>query len=236
MKNFSEKTIASIIFSCAFIIGLIFLSGSISKLRETQRTVNVRGLSEREVDADLAIWPMTFSLGSNDLSTLQKEILSKTEILRDYLHTNGLTETDYKIQSPVISDSTTNMYVDKERITWKYIAKVVIMIRSSNIASVQNAQTNSINLLDKGIAITRDYDSNIEYMYTGLNTIKPEMIADATKNARLAAEQFARDSGSKVGKIKNASQGLFSIEDAATGLSEKKSVRVVTTIEYILVD
>ena len=78
--------------------------------------------------------------------------------------------------------------------------------------------------------------AGVEYLFNGLNAIKPQMIAEATQNARKAAEQFARDSGSQVGKIKRASQGLFSIDDAAPGLPERKSVRVVTTVEYILSD
>ena len=90
--------------------------------------------------------------------------------------------------------------------------------------------------MGSSIAVSQDYDSKVQYEFTGLNNIKPEMIAVATKNAREAAEQFARDSGSKVGKIKSASQGLFTIDDAAVGLEEKKAVRVVTTVEYLLKD
>ena len=82
--------------------------------------------------------------------------------------------------------------------------------------------------------MNQDYDSKVSYEFTKLNDIKPEMIAEATKNARTAAEQFARDSNSKVGKIKKASQGLFTIQDAAAGLEDKKNVRVVNTVEYLL--
>ena len=98
------------------------------------------------------------------------------------------------------------------------------------------ASKNTTELLGKGIAISSDYDNKVNYYFNGLNQIKPKMIEEATKNARVAAEQFARDSGSKVGKIQTASQGLFSIEDAAPGLDYKKNVRVVTTVVYSLKD
>ena len=101
---------------------------------------------------------------------------------------------------------------------------------------VKKANANTLELLGKGVSVSSDYDNKVGYEFTGLNEIKPEMIATATKNARLAAEQFARDSGSEVGKIITATQGLFSIESAAVGLEEKKNVRVVTTIVYSLND
>ena len=91
-----------------------------------------------------------------------------------------------------------------------------------------------LSLVSSGIAVLQEYDGKVNYEFTKLNQIKPQMIAEATENARTAAEQFARDSNSKVGKIKKATQGLFTIEDAAPGLEEKKNVRVVTTVEYLL--
>ena len=99
---------------------------------------------------------------------------------------------------------------------------------------MKSAYADSLELVSAGIAVNQDYDSKVSYEFTKLNDIKPEMIAEATKNARTAAEQFAHDSNSKVGKIKKATQGLFTIEDAAVGLEDKKSVRVVNTVEYLL--
>ena len=98
------------------------------------------------------------------------------------------------------------------------------------------AQSNVLDLMGQDIAVLQDYDGQIRYEYTSLNSIKPEMIGEATKNARAAAEQFANDSGSKVGKIRTATQGWFSINDATVGLEQKKNVRVVTTVEFILTD
>ena len=207
--------------------------GSIAK---PDRIVSVRGLSEREVDADMAIWPLSFSLGNNEMSALQADIVRKTEVAVNYLKQHGLTEADFTVQAPSITDTTLQEYGVSERVKYNYLARQTILVRSRNIKAVKEAQGHSLDLMSNEIVIQQNYDNQIQFEYTALNSIKPEMIGEATKNARAAAEQFASDSGSTVGKIKTATQGWFSIEDAAVGLEERKKVRVVTTIEYILTD
>lgn len=220
--------------SVSVIASAVILSVGLSNIARADKTVSVRGLAEREVDADLAVWPLTFSLGSNDLSELQKDILAKTEIVKNYLAEYELSGDDFKVQSPSITDNSMNPYMDKNQVRYTYIAETVVLVRSSKVEQVKKAQGDSLKLMSDGIAVSKDYKSKISFEFTKLNDIKPQMIAEATKNARTAAEQFARDSGSKVGKIKRASQGLFSIEDAAADLSERKTIRVVTTVEYLL--
>lgn len=220
--------------SVSVIASAVILSVGLSNIARADKTVSVRGLAEREVDADLAVWPLTFSLGSNDLSELQKDILAKTKIVKNYLAEYELSGDDFKVQSPSITDNSMNPYMDKNQVRYTYIAETVVLVRSSKVEQVKKAQSDSLKLMSDGIAVSKDYKSKISFEFTKLNDIKPQMIAEATKNARTAAEQFARDSGSKVGKIKRASQGLFSIEDAAADLSERKIIRVVTTVEYLL--
>ncbi len=220
--------------SVSVIASAVILSVGLSNIARADKTVSVRGLAEREVDADLAVWPLTFSLGSNDLSELQKDILAKTKIVKNYLAEYELSGNDFTVQSPSITDNSMNPYMDKNQVRYTYIAETVVLVRSSKVEQVKKAQSDSLKLMSDGIAVSKDYKSKISFEFTKLNDIKPQMIAEATKNARTAAEQFARDSGSKVGKIKRASQGLFSIEDAAADLSERKTIRVVTTVEYLL--
>ena len=220
--------------SVSVIASAVILSVGLSNIARADKTVSVRGLAEREVDADLAVWPLTFSLGSNDLSELQKDILAKTKIVKNYLAEYELSGDDFTVQSPSITDNSMNPYMDKNQVRYTYIAETVVLVRSSKVEQVKKAQGDSLKLMSDGIAVSKDYKSKISFEFTKLNDIKPQMIAEATKNARTAAEQFARDSGSKVGKIKRASQGLFSIEDAAADLSERKTIRVVTTVEYLL--
>lgn len=225
---------AHIVFGVAIIIAAGIIASGMTKIIKQDRSVTVRGLAEREVDADLAIWPLTFTVGNNDLLKIQSDIENKTSVITAFLSGHGLSAEDYTIQAPKITDNTVNPYIDKQNLVYNYIAKETILVRTSKVQIVKETQADSLRLAGQGIAIQQDYDSNVSYEFTGLNEIKPQMIAEATENARAAAEQFAHDSKSKVGKIKKATQGLFSIDDAAVGLEEKKNVRVVTTVEYSL--
>lgn len=232
MKN----TIQTIIISISLVICSVILAGGMSKIIKQNRTVTVRGLCEREVPADMAVWKLTFSLGGNDLPSLQKQIISQTATATEYLKSHGLTDEDFSVQSPSITDTSVELYIDSSRRPFIYIAKQSILVRSDKVSAVKAAAENTLELMGNGISVSSDYDSRVIYDFNGLNQIKPEMIALATQNAREAAEQFARDSHSKVGKINSATQGLFTIEDAASGLEDVKRVRVVTTVVYNLTD
>lgn len=233
-----KKNVLVLALTCCatVIISSLIISGGLSKIVHENRTVSVRGLAEKEVDADMAVWRLSFSLGDNDLISLQKGIVAKTQIVTQFLEAHGLNSEDYSVLSPEINDTTVNVYLDANRRTFDYVAKQAVLIRSTKVQSVKETAGSTLELLGKGISVSSEYDSKVSYEFNGLNAIKPEMIASATENARLAAEQFARDSHSKVGKISSASQGLFSIDDAAVGLEDKKRVRVVTTVVYTLVD
>ncbi len=229
-----ENSKNGILLAFAVVVSSIILAFGLSNIITPERSVSVRGLAEKEVDADLAVWNLTFSTGDNNLASLQKSIISKTEVVKSYLKEHGLDENDFTVQPASITDNSLNSYMDQDKVRYTYIGKETVLVRSSKVAAVKSAYADSLNLVSSGITVSRDYDGNISYEFTKLNDIKPEMIAEATKNARLAAEQFARDSNSNVGKIKQATQGLFTIEDAAPGLEEKKNVRVVTTVQYLL--
>ena len=221
------------IISVVILLAALIVAGGMSQIARQQRPVTERGLAERDVPADMAIYPLTFSVGSNDLSQLQADILAKIEIVKAYLQEKGLSEADYTIKSADITDNSVNPWLT-EKGRYTYLAKQVILVRSSNVEAVMAAQASSLDLAGKGIAVSQDYDSMISFEFTKLNDIKPEMIAEATQNAREVAEQFARDSHSKVGKISQATQGYFTIENAAQGLEQVKHVRVVTSIVYLL--
>lgn len=218
----------------SIVMAAVILAVGLSNIITPERSVSVRGLAEREVDADLAVWNMSFSMGENSLESMQKSILEKTEVIKKYLIKHGLEESDFTVKPAAITDNSLNSYMDQTKITYKFVAQQTILVRSGKIEAVKSAYADSLELVSAGIAVSQDYDSKVSYEFTKLNDIKPEMIAEATKNARTAAEQFAHDSNSKVGKIKKATQGLFTIEDAAVGLEDKKSVRVVNTVEYLL--
>ena len=216
------------------VIASIVISLGFSSINPKEASVSVRGLAQREVNADLAVWQLSFGLGDNNLENLQKSIKEKSEIVSLYLKDKGLNEHDFSVLSPSITNNSLDPYINQEKMQYIYIAKLNFLIRTDKISAVKKANEGLLELVDKGIAIKQDYENKINYEFTKLNDIKPEMIALATKNARKAAEQFAKDSNSNLGKIKHATQGLFSIENAATGLEERKIVRVVTQIQYLL--
>jgi uncharacterized protein len=240
MEKNDEKgkaaVLRGILTAAALIISSVIIAAGFGRIAKPDRVVNVRGLAEQEVDADMAVWPLTFSVGGNNLLELQKDIVGRTKTVTSYLEQHGLSAGDYTVQAPAITDTSVNPYMTENKSRYTYIAKQVVLVRSKNVKAVKSAQADSLDLMGSSIAVSQDYDGKVQYEFTGLNSIKPGMIAEATKNARAAAEQFAHDSGSRVGKIKSASQGLFTVDDAAVGLEERKTVRVVTTVEYILKD
>ena len=220
--------------SIAIIISAAILGFCVVLATTPKASVLVRGLAQREVSADLGIWRISYGAGSNSLLDLQKEIKEKNEIIKEYLLSFGLENNDFNVLAATINDTSLDIYSNKENIKFTYLGTVNFIIRTNKIKELNEAYKNAINLASKNIAIKQDFENKITYEFTKLNEIKPEMIEEATISARAAAQKFAKDSGSEVGKIKNATQGLFSIENAAGGLEERKNIRVVTQVEYYL--
>lgn len=232
--KFPKKMLAPyLVLSCAVVLSAVILAAGLSNIFPERGVVSVRGLCERELPADMAVWPLRYTFGGNTLPELSAVVHAAAEVVAAFLESCGLTAEDYTVQAPVITDLSTERYGTEAK--WRYLAENTVLVRTRNVEAVKAAVSRSAELMDAGIAVS-SYGNSVEYLFTGLNAVKPDMIAAATENAREAAEQFARDSGSHVGEIKTASQGLFTIEDAAPGLSDVKTVRVVTSVQYYLVD
>ena len=158
----------------------------------------------------------------------------KNQAIVSFLKSNGITDEEISVAPSEIIDMKAERY-SNENVTYRYNATSVITVTSRNVDKVRKLMSEQTELLKQGIAITGgDYRYNVSYEFTGLNDIKPQMIEEATKNARAAGEKFAKDSDSKLGKIRNASQGQFSISDRDGNTPYIKSVRVVTTVTYYL--
>jgi uncharacterized protein len=232
-----DVTSAAILGICIAIgLSVIGIGGSIAlhRAKTADRFVTVRGLAEREVDADLAIWPLTFKVADNDLASLQGQIDRQRRLIVSFLEESGFEPESISFASPRISDTQADQY-GQPRGPYRYIAQSTVTVRTSNVALVRQTMESTGNLVGVGVVLVADnWDSPTEFLFTALNDIKPEMIEEATKNARAAAEKFAVDSGSQVGGIRRATQGLFSIEDRDRNSPERKVVRVVTTVEYFL--
>lgn len=231
MKN---RIVESIILAAALVIFGILLYSSINNFTDRDRIVTVKGLAEMEVPADKVIWPLMYKDIGNDLTTLYTNIQSKNKTIVEFLQSNGISRDEISVAPPEIIDMEAERY-QNQTIQYRYNATSVITVTSSNVDMIRKLISEQTELLRQGIAITGgDYRFNTIYEFTGLNNIKPPMIEEATKNAREAAEKFALDSGSKLGKIRNASQGQFSITDRDANTPYIKNVRVVTTINYYL--
>ena len=219
----------------AFILGVAvlglgaFLYCAMMHTKDRDRVVSVKGLSEREVKADYVIWPIVFKEVGNDLVALYESVQNKTATLEKFLLDNGVAAEEISKASPDITDTESEIYASEKR-SQRYVATVVMTVASKDVEKLREIMGKQGELLKQGIAFSEIYTFN------GLNDIKPEMIDEANKNARAAAQKFAADSESKLGKIKTATQGQFSIEDRDENTPFIKKVRVVTSVQYFLED
>lgn len=215
------------------VLGLM-MPVAVKVLHNSNRSVYVKGLCEREVKADQVIWPITYKVMSNDNQTLYKEIARQREEVMAFLLRNGISAEEVSVANPSISDKFANEYGDNNR-AYRYIATSVVTVCSSQVDLVRALMAKQSELLTKNVLIVdNNWENPVEFTYEGLNDIKPEMIEEATRNAREAAEKFAKDSGSRIGKIREASQGTFSISDRDRNTPYIKKVRVVTSVSYSL--
>lgn len=230
----------SLTLGVSFILGICLAAGIFSKslidFKNFDRTVKVKGLSEKEVEADLVIWPIKFSFAANNSAEVFSSLENVQNEIIAFLKNEGFNDDEITLFVPSVTDNYTLSYVETSKIKFRFIGENKIVLYSSNIKKAQNAMKKIADFGKKGINFIHDYDSKIEYLYTNLNKIKPKMIEQATKNARETALKFAQDSNSKLGKIKNASQGQFSISSRDKNTEYIKKIRVVSTIEYFLDD
>lgn len=216
-------------------LGLTLRNG-IVHFKDSDRIVNVKGLSEMEVNADKVIWPLMYKEVGDNLSDLYEKMETTNSKIVNFLVTNGLNRNDITIAAPEVIDMRAQQYIP-EGVKYRYNITAVMTVASSQVDLVRKLMSEQSDLLKQGIAITGgDYRYSTQFLFTGLNEIKPQMIEEATKNARLAAEKFAKDSDSKLGKIKYANQGQFSISNRDENTPYIKTVRVVTSLEYYLKD
>ncbi len=236
----TERTINSRVLSASIVaLGLVLLGVSlrsgIIKFKQLDRVVSVKGLAEREVKADKVTWPLTYKELGNDPSAMYSTLETKNAKVVAFLKKAGITSEEISVNPPLISDRQADNY-GNEIMNYRYKATSVITVTSGNVDKVRQLMRSTAELMKQGIAIVGgEYgDNTISYEFTKLNSIKPAMVEEATKNARSTAEKFAADSDSKIGGIRTATQGQFTIDDRDANTPYIKRVRVVSTIEYTL--
>lgn len=205
-------------------------------IKATEQYVTVKGFAEKELPADLVIWPIAYSAVGNDLAEIQQRLDTDKQKISAFLEKRGFSSEEISTSIPQITDYQAQGYSQNNGPRNRYSAQTILTLRSNKVSETKQAMQASDELVKSGVALLRNYEATPEFLFTKLNDIKPEMIASATKNARQAAEQFAEDSGSQVGAIKNARQGFFSINNRDRYSPEQKVIRVVTTIQYYLAE
>ena len=223
---------------CAVMIGLIvlgiFIAKGLRSIAEKDQFVTVKGLAEREVMANKVVWPIPYYCVSNDIQRLYDELDKSSNAIVQFLKENGISDDEIILSTPNVTDRLAQSYTP-ENLTYRYQGRDVITVSSGQVEKVIELMKRQIGLMKQGVNIGTEYGYGGEatFEYTGLNEIKPEMIEEATRNARAVAQKFAEDSESELGGIRNANQGQFSISSDET-TPHIKNIRVVTTIDYIL--
>ena len=212
--------------------------------RRADRFVTVKGVSEREVEADLAFWSITLSAPAAELQAGQAELERSVATVVSYLGEFGLEPSTVSLEGAGATDHATQVRSSSEE-ALRFVVSQTVLVRSTDVDAVHAASQEVGRLLAAGVPMTSGSGwgySRPTYSFTRLNDVKPQMIAEATASAREAAQQFANDSGGTLGGIRRANQGVFVIlaRDQAPGVDEAvqrlKTVRVVTTVEYYLQD
>jgi len=220
-----------------------FVGDGFVKGRSTDRFVTVKGVAERDVQADVALWPLRFVATNDDLGRAQATIKQSHQHILAFLEKQGIDPAAAEIQRLEVNDLLANPYRSGSTQS-RYIITETLMVRTEDTGTIEKASQAVGELVDAGVVLSSSggQASGPTFLFTGLNELKPEMIAEATAEARRAAERFAKDSGSEIGTIRRANQGVFVIlaRDRAPGIMEgsqlQKTVRVVSTIEYYLKD
>jgi uncharacterized protein len=246
-SNRTGMTILGLLLAIGLVLGGLVLGGQIKATRLNDRYVAVRGLAERTVKSDLAIWDLGYRDPGDDLAALYTQSEADKKAILDFLREQGIKLSEIEVGIVGVTDTQANEYSNNNRPSRRYIIQQDITIRTARVDVVAAASQKTMQLVQKGVVLNGNSGA-LCYKFTGLNSIKPDMITQATRSARAAAERFASDSGSKVGSIRQATQGIFSIlaanAGADTGESDygnnaddtsiMKTVRVVTSVEYYL--
>lgn len=240
-------TILGFLLAIGLVLGGLVLGDQIKATRLNDRYVTVRGLAERNVKSDLAIWDLGYTDAGDDLAALYTKSESDKKAIVDFLAKQGIEPSEIELGIVGVTDTQANGYATNKPPSRRYVVQQGITVRTSRVDVVARAAQKTMQLVQKGVVLSSGSNSGPSYEFTGLNAIKPDMITEATRNARAAAGRFASDSGSRVGSIRQATQGIFSILAANSGgdtgeygyqnndeNSLMKTVRVVTSVEYYL--
>jgi len=223
--------ISALLLAAGIYAGGFFIGDGISNWNSGRRIIAVKGLSEREVPASVAVWTVGYAATGNDLNAINRKLSESTKAVVAFLKTAGFDEKDMAVQPPALHDASME---PREKDTppppERFRAEQSVLLRTAKVDLIKPALASASTLMANGVLLSAGCQPN--YLYNQLNEIKPAMIQEATKNARVAAEQFSRDSQTSLGKLRNASQGWFQVDNRDAATPERKVVRVVVDVDY----
>ncbi len=206
------------------VFGLIFFLAA-QNFSDQGKYVEVKGLSEKIVKADVAIWSMSFEVKSNDVDSLYAGIARNTSAITSFLKLKGFEESEINV-APV------NIYQDTYKdALFRYNSTTQLSVYTKKVDAVKTASKETLLLVKQGVTLNQNY---IDFQFSDINSVKPEMLAEAIKNARASAEQFATESGSSLGGVSRGNQGVFDVTDKDPGSPEFKKIRVVSSLRFML--
>jgi uncharacterized protein len=247
-NSLAPAAVLGICLLLGLLLGGWVLGSQIKAIRLADRYVTVKGLVERTVKSDSAIWPVTFKEAGNELPAVFAKSESDKAAVLKFFAEQGILPQDITVGQIQVTDKLANDYGGNQAAS-RYVVQQTVTVHSSDVDKIAKAGQKTAELVQAGIVVGGGYGQGISYKFGGLNGLKPDMITEATRNARASADRFAADSGSKVGSIRSANQGVFSISAADAGPSGEdgggggaspdssmmKQVRVVATVDYYLV-
>lgn len=228
MKN---NILAGALIALGVALGGWFIGLGINHFASKDRAVSVKGLSTREVQADYAVWPLSYAWSGNDLPSLYAQLENVTKRVKQHLISLGFEESDLRQGSISVEDNWSSYYGER-RPEYKYTLSTSVIVSTNKVELVVASQGKEAELLKEGIIVSTQR-WNLDYQFNGLPELKPSMIEEATQNARAVAQKFADDAQCELGSIRRANQGQFSIENDEYQPWVKR-VRVVTTVDYFL--
>lgn len=233
MNSFLKQVVLTLIISAGLIFLGFFIYRGFRSYADRDRVITVRGLAEREVMANKVTWPLVVKTTGNDMQLLYNKVNSNKETVLDFLHRNNITDAEISVGPATVWDREAQTYYSTDA-PYRFNVTQVITVTSAQVEQVNKLIQRQGELMEMGVALSTDYQYTTTYEFTGLNEIKPEMIAEATHNAREAANKFAEDSDSSVGVIMQAQQGQFSITNRDEYTPWIKNIRVVTYVNYAI--
>ena len=224
IKNNNTLLLATIIGILILFFSFIFLI-SAKSFSDQGAYVEVKGLSERIVKADTAIWTLNFDIKSNDIDALYSDIGKNTATIKSFLKEKGFEDTEINV-API------NVYQDTYRdALFRYNSINQLSVYTNKVDLVKSASKDTLSLVKRGVTLNQN---NISFEFSDINSVKPEMLAESIKNAKDSAKKFAKESGSGLGKVARGNQGVFDITDKDPGSPEYKKIRVVSTLRFLL--